>query len=235
MLGKLLYELVWPRSASNQFRRASGVTIAQIVGRRVERKHSKYGSERLRHFLTIQFDAEDRRVVLETRVTERMYHMFDPDSSMNVRYATEDPSAALLEGEEGADTSKNETPTIGAPKRNRRKLANLIIRHPVRFAAFSGAIASLVPPVWVLWQLVSPCDSGWSEFSTAAGGVMPPFMAIGAGAGALGGVIGVQVGRFLEKMTRASNPHLIGSIAGGVLGAIAGLVVNIIPSFMLAL
>jgi hypothetical protein len=127
----------------------------------------------------------------------------------------------------------DESSTVGATTRSRRRLADFVARHPVWLAAFAGATASLVLPVCVVAWKASVCNYGWDTDFSGVCMCLPPFVAIGAGTSALGWLIGVRVGRFFEREAKTSNPYLIGGIAGGILGAVAGLVASIVPAVML--
>ena len=98
-LFKYLYELIWPRSSSNLFRSSQETAVAEVVGRRVKVSRSQDDTRSRSHFLTVQFTVEQRPMVLEARVARKIYDGTGTGSRMSVRYATDDPQVALLEGE----------------------------------------------------------------------------------------------------------------------------------------
>jgi hypothetical protein len=98
-LGKHVYDYAWSGSDSNLFLRSHETTVAKVVRKREEEYKDEYDQKKYRYYLSVQFDTDDGEVILEAPVSKRYFDQYAADSEMEVRYATENPLVALLEGE----------------------------------------------------------------------------------------------------------------------------------------
>lgn len=96
---KYLYEGIWPKSSSSLFRSEHSRMEAEVVGRRVKVSRNQDDTRSRSYYMTVQFDAGERSLLLEARVTRRIYEGYETGTTMELRYATRDPRVALLEGE----------------------------------------------------------------------------------------------------------------------------------------
>jgi hypothetical protein len=108
MLVSVLRALRSPRSSHNVFRRSSTTVRAKVLERKTE-THTSWdeytGTSTYRIYkVIVRFDAVRsgaavEQVTLEARVSKRLYDRLSPGTEVTVRYATEDPCLAFLEGE----------------------------------------------------------------------------------------------------------------------------------------
>lgn len=128
--------------------------------------------------------------------------------------------------------SEHASENLAANKRE--SLRETITCHPEGVGATAGVIASFALPIYSVAWKVSICDTGWS----AGFAIVLIFIAVtalvGTTVGLVGGFAGRRLGDLLKRYTLLSEPHLIGSIVGGGLATVAGLLVSLLPAFMFA-
>lgn len=81
---------------SNQFRESNSKAEGMVVVRRAERNMDDDGEDHSKYYLTIEFDAGDRIMWLETAVDESVYDANALEAKLTVRYCNSDPRIALI-------------------------------------------------------------------------------------------------------------------------------------------
>lgn len=82
---------------------AGNVTVEGRVVQRIEQKITSSdpyaGADRTEWVVLVQFPTDSGEMSLAAKVSKRLYRSLAPDQVIRVRYATADPTMALLEGE----------------------------------------------------------------------------------------------------------------------------------------
>jgi hypothetical protein len=105
LLGLGLWMIVSPSSRRNIYRRSMRETTATSKGAFVDERTDEYGRVHFSYYVTLWFEAETDRgsvryMALRPRVNKRIWSsMAGADRQVRVRYAAEDPTIALIEGE----------------------------------------------------------------------------------------------------------------------------------------
>jgi hypothetical protein len=95
----------WPASRRNVYLRSMKETTGTVKGAAIRQHTDEYGNVYFRYYVTVWFDAETgedevRRVAVRARLKERIWSSVAvTESEVTVRYASEDPTIALIEGE----------------------------------------------------------------------------------------------------------------------------------------
>jgi hypothetical protein len=105
LLGRGLWVWKAPASRRNVYSRSMRETTGTIKGVWVDEHEDRYGRVHFRYYVTVWFDAGSeqdgvRRVALKAHLKERIWRaVAAADKEVAVRYAAEDPTIALIEGE----------------------------------------------------------------------------------------------------------------------------------------